>query len=638
MLDAVFRDSPDGIVVVDGTTGVIVECNSAIRLHLGCDPERLIDYPFESLYAATADPQRPLAERVRLHGAVLEECELARIDGSTCRMSVRAWPAQSGDRTVIIVTLRDERARRRAEAERRSAEAKYTNIFEHAVEGIFQTTPDGRYITGNPALARIYGYATSTELSDRLTDIAGQLYVDPTRRGTFRRLLEDHDVVRDFESEVYRSDGSITWISENARAVRDPSGRLRYYEGTVIDISARKRAEMSQRIEAEVAHALARIGREMIATRDSKAILERVAELATEMLACDATHTWTWDIARDAYVSASPPSGEQPPTAAVPRAELAALLRRLERDQVAIVDATIPKILGPRGPTGAAALYIAIPTNETRLGVLLALDRLSGEPFTPAHERIARGIADLASLALEHARAIEELARANRVKSEFVATISHEFRTPLNIIHGYHEMLLDDAATAEQREILGRVSATTRGLAELINSTLDLSRLEAGTMVLDVAPVVLAELLETLALEMRDLVRERPEVRLCWNVAPEMPVVQTDAAKLTVVMQHLVRNAVKFTERGTVTVTATSHGGSLELAVEDTGIGIAPEAVAYIFEPFRQGDGSMTRRHDGIGLGLHVVQRLVELLGGTIHVTSTLHVGSTFRVIVPSRA
>src|SRR5882672_6344723 len=80
MLDAVFRDSPDGIVIVDGATGVIVECNSAIRLHLGCDPERLIDYPFESLYAPTPGPQRPLAERVRLHGAVLEERELARID------------------------------------------------------------------------------------------------------------------------------------------------------------------------------------------------------------------------------------------------------------------------------------------------------------------------------------------------------------------------------------------------------------------------------------------------------------------------------------------------------------------------------------------------------------------------------
>jgi len=480
--ETIFRDSPDGIVIVDAHSGAIIECNRAIRDCLGCEPARLITRAFDTLYAPLTKAQAPLVERVRLHGAVLEERELVRIDGSAYLMNIRAWPAQWDDRPVVIVTLRDVRDRRRAEAARRAAEAKYRSIFEHAVEGIFQTTPDGRYLSANPALARIYGYDSPDELIGRLTDIAGQLYVDPARRTAFRRLLEEEDVVREFESEIYRRDGSTTWIAENARAVRDANGRLRYYEGTVVDISARKHAEEAQR------------------------------------------------------------------------------------------------------------------------------------------------------------RVIDELARTNRLKSEFVASISHEFRTPLNILHGYHEMLLDEGVGAlsdEQRDILARVQRTTRGLTALINATLDLSRLDAGKFPLEVDTTSIADLFHEVAFEISDLVRERADLEMRWDVSPAVPVVHTDAAKLKLVLRNLIDNAVKFTGRGRIAISAAPCADGVELAVEDTGVGIAADALSYIFEAFRQGDGSATRSHDGVGLGLHLVWRLVDLLGGTITVTSTVGVGSTFRVWLP---
>ncbi|MBC6473299.1 MAG: PAS domain S-box protein [Hormoscilla sp. GM102CHS1] len=123
------------------------------------------------------------------------------------------------------------------------AVAKYRSIYENGVEGIFQTTPDGHYIRANPALARIYGYADSSEMLKRLTDIKHQLYVDPNRRTEFRSLLQKNNIISDFESEVYRQDGSIIWISENARSVRDEEGNLLYYEGFVEDITERKHAE-----------------------------------------------------------------------------------------------------------------------------------------------------------------------------------------------------------------------------------------------------------------------------------------------------------------------------------------------------------------------------------------------------------
>lgn len=125
----------------------------------------------------------------------------------------------------------------------RSAEKKYRSIFENAVEGIFQTTVEGRYLTVNPMLARIYGYDSPAELMDSLTDIGHQLYFDPKRRIEFRRLLQANDAVWGFESEIYRKDRSIIWISENARAIRNESGTLLGYEGTVVDITQRKQAE-----------------------------------------------------------------------------------------------------------------------------------------------------------------------------------------------------------------------------------------------------------------------------------------------------------------------------------------------------------------------------------------------------------
>ncbi len=124
-----------------------------------------------------------------------------------------------------------------------SSEQMYRSIFENAIEGIFQTTPSGQYINANPALAKIYGYESREALIEGLTHIDNELYVDPLRRAEFIRLMGENGVVRSFESEVYRKDKSIIWISENARAVLDETGELLYYEGMVEDITERKRLE-----------------------------------------------------------------------------------------------------------------------------------------------------------------------------------------------------------------------------------------------------------------------------------------------------------------------------------------------------------------------------------------------------------
>jgi PAS domain S-box-containing protein len=202
----------------------------------------------EFFSAEAIEPDEPLLDMMAQVGTQLGRViERTRAEEALQRakddLEVRVQE-RTAELTVANEDLRREmEARTRAKEALRQAEEKYRSIFENAVEGIFQTTPEGRYLSANSSLALIYGYATPQEMIETLTDIGPQLYVDPTRRDEFVRLLQEQSIVSGLESQVYRKDGSVIWISENARAVRDPSGALLYYEGTVEDISARKQAE-----------------------------------------------------------------------------------------------------------------------------------------------------------------------------------------------------------------------------------------------------------------------------------------------------------------------------------------------------------------------------------------------------------
>jgi len=237
------------------------------------------------------------------------------------------------------------------------------------------------------------------------------------------------------------------------------------------------------------------------------------------------------------------------------------------------------------------------------------------------------------------ARLVEELAGANRLKSDFMSTMSHELRTPLNIIMGYNQLLLDDTfgpLTAEQQEPIQKTQKSARDLLELINATLDMGRLETGRTPLDLADVDLPGLVREVQSDTRQL-NEKPTVTLRAEVpAPSQPL-HTDRVKLKVVLKNLLSNAIKFTDAGEVAVVARWHDGGVEISVADTGVGIAPDVLPIIFEPFRQGESSMTRRFGGLGLGLYVVHRLLDLLGGAIDVQSEVGHGSTFRIWIPSQ-
>jgi signal transduction histidine kinase/CheY-like chemotaxis protein len=409
----------------------------------------------------------------------------------------------------------------------------------------------------------------------------------------------------------------------------------------------RKRVEAAWREEAELSAALARVASDLIVLLDTPRILDHLCELTAQVLACDASHTFLLQPEDRVYVPVSNygDSAEQWEAlrvVSIPEAALG-LRSRLEQDEVVQLQMAAAQDEGIRGLPAplarSAALVVALRRGPEIIGILSASYRGGAQRFTPQQERIARGIGQLASMALATARLVEELDRANRIKADFVATMSHELRTPLNVIIGYHDLLIGGdfgALQPDQLDVLQRADKSARELLQLITATLDLSRLEAGQLPVEQRDISLRHLVDEIAGEAR-VAWVKPGVAFNWQVPTELPRVRTDPLKLKVVLKNLIANAVKFTEQGTVTVGARRCEAGIEISVADTGVGIAPQTLPIIFEPFRQGDASLTRPYGGVGLGLYIVRRLVDVLGATINVESTVGSGSTFRVRVPAQ-
>jgi|GEM_PF-2759251 len=234
----------------------------------------------------------------------------------------------------------------------------------------------------------------------------------------------------------------------------------------------------------------------------------------------------------------------------------------------------------------------------------------------------------------------QELARANKLKSEFLANVSHELRTPLSAIIGFSQILLDGIdgpVNEEQHQDIVQVNTSGQSLLGLINQILDLSKIEAGKMELSLERVELPSLINSVLDSISPLAQEKG-LRIQTQFAPGLPAVEGDAGRLKQILINLLSNAVKFTERGHIEVVAQPSGRTVRISVKDTGIGISAEAQKLIFEEFVQGDGSSTRRHGGTGLGLSIVRKLVEMHGGAITLVSEPGLGSTFTFTVPGWA
>jgi len=441
--------------------------------------------------------------------------------------------------------------------------------------------------------------------------------------------------------------GGLGFLREQGGRPFSP-GQIQLAEGVGRHVSlAIGAAELyrEQQETARISAALARVGREMISSLDTPVLLSRLCQLTTEALGCDASHTLLWEPDAEAYgvvagYGDTPENWESLRLVRFPPCSIEGLLGALEQDKVVQLTgpwdtqpdplSRLPEMLGI-----TVALHVGLRRGDRLIGYQTALYLGRRERFTAAQERLARGIAHLGSLALENARLVEELEKADRLKSDFVANMSHELRSPLHVIIGYHEMLLEGALgpiAPQQVEALRRADRGARELLELVEMTLDLSRLTARRAPVDLEDVSIPKLVEDLI--RADLLLAKPHLDLQCKVAPELPTLQTDRLKLRLILKNLLGNAVKFTDAGTVELSVRRRENGAEFEVADTGIGIPPAVRERIFEPFFQADGSASGR-GGAGLGLYIVRRMVELLGGELEFDSEPGRGTTVRVWIP---
>ena len=319
----------------------------------------------------------------------------------------------------------------------------------------------------------------------------------------------------------------------------------------------------------------------------------------------------------------------------------------LERKPVQIVDVLAdPEYgMGELQKRSGYRTMLGVPLLRDGVSIgLLSLNRTTVRPFTDKQIELVTAFADQAVIAIENVRLFDEiqdksrqLEEASQHKSQFLANMSHELRTPLNAILGYTELMADGAygePSEKMHGILKRLEANGKHLLGLINDVLDLSKIEAGQLVLELSDYSVQDIAQTVRSTLEPLAADK-KLAFKLELAPELPAGHGDGRRLTQVLINLVGNAIKFADAGEVAIKAEANNGAFHVSVRDTGPGISAADQAKLFQEFQQADNAITRKKGGTGLGLAISKRIIEMHGGRIWVESQVGQGSTFSFTLP---
>lgn len=517
---------------------------------------------------------------------------------------------------------KENRKRQAVELELRLAQEKYRQIFEYAVEGTYQTTPQGSFLAANQAMARILGYASPAELIRERNDLGRQGYVNPLDREEFKRRIEAQGTISHFEYESRRKDGTSVWLEESARVVRDATGQVLYYEGSMRDVTEQKRA-----VEA---------------LRDSEARYRLVSENGSDVI-------WLFDLTanRFAYVS---PSVEKlwgyTAEEVVQQNLQAALLPEDLRQTEGMVPARLAAFAAGEDAVRTRTEELlqrrkdgaVVPTEVVTTLVADAQRRVT-------HVRgVSRDITERRRAEAERTRLQEQLTHSQKMESvgRLAGGIAHDFNNMLTAIHGNVSLALADLPPASPvREHLDQIQQCAQRSAELTRQLLAFARKQTVLpQVLDLSTTV-GGLLKML----RRLIGE--DIELTWRPAASPCVVRLDPSQLDQILTNLCVNArdaisgvgkltletrsVSFDDSYCSTHVGAEPGDFVALAVSDSGCGMSKEVLDHLFEPFFTTKGV----GQGTGLGLATVYGIVKQNGGFIEVESAPGKGTTFKVYLP---
>lgn len=628
------RTVPDPAFLLD-RNGRILYVNDAVRDTFGYEPRELYGEPFHRLLPERHHERHREGlkrhEASRSEGVSWATLELEGLlrDGGEVPLEITYGTFEKDQERFFTAVARDVTDRLLSE-DRLRFQAR---LLDAVGEAVMATQLDGTVLYWNEAAERLYGWSAS-EVIGRTVDEITSSDVSPSQA---EEIMERLTRGESWSGELTVEDrlGRKFPVMVTDSPFLDESGNIVGIIGTAIDITDRKRAEAAQRFLAEA-------GRVLAASLDYQTTTRTVARLAVPTLADSCLIQVVGEEGKPETVAAvTDDTDERLATledwAAGPgEAAVSEVLRRCEAVAAPATDG--PVTLGDARLRAAgieAVLCVPLRARGNALG-LMTLARSTD--YDDHDIRLAAELGRRAGLAMDNARLYQDAQEANRAKADFLAVVSHELRTPLNAIGGYAD-LLESGATGDlsegQARYVERIKVGAGHLAQLIDEILAFTRVEAHRDQLLFRATDLSRVAQD-AIAVVEPQAVNAQLELTLDAPDTGPELVTDADKVRQVLVNLLSNAIKYTDQGTVTLTVRSSGNGAELAVSDTGVGIEPEHLDRIFEPFWQAESPNTRTAGGTGLGLSVNRRLVTLLGGSIGVESRPGEGSTFTVRLPA--
>jgi PAS domain S-box-containing protein len=692
-----FGDDGSGVLraIVEGTSDAVfakdlegryVLVNSAFADFIGKRVEEILGRRDEDLYQpeTAARFRREDAEVLRAGGTLVFEGTASGVGGRQLYRVTKGVVHDAGGAAVGVFGIsHDMTERRRAEEERieraraeaaraeaeaaarskdellrelRESEERYRSLLENANDIIYSHDFEGRYLTINRACEEVTGYTREEILSGlKVSQVVAPEHLELARLMTEKKLRDPSPTV--YEIDILTKDGRRLTLEVSTR-ISYRGGRPVAVEGIARDVTDRKRieAERQELLERERA-ARAEAERRL---RESVKLAELYRDLARSLELPEVTATICRAVRElvgaegAAFIIREGDEVYYADTDAVaplwkgrrfPAAACVSGWSIIERQPAVIediyADARVP--VEAYRPTFVKSLAM-VPVRAT--GPVGAIGAYWAERHRASEDevRLLQALASAADLAFSNAQLYEQAVRArreaeeaNRLKDEFLATLSHELRTPLTSILGWAHMLHDGALdAATQRNAVGVIRRNAEHQKQLVDDILDASRIIAGKLKVEVEQMRLMPVVFGAVDAVRPAAAAKG-VEIACAFDPGAEVISGDPHRLQQVVWNLLSNAVKFTPAGgRVKVTVERLPAYVRIAVSDTGEGIGPEFLPHVFERFRQGDGSTTRRHGGLGLGLSIVRYLVEAHGGAVHAHSAgLGHGATFTVDLP---